>query len=281
MRYRFADIEFELNTVNLPVEEDEWTQRFVSDAALPADFSYTEKTLLPELLSSGKQLKYSGGYELFETPRGIFQLNHWATCREAYGFFPADLQENTDFFVNRETRDQIPMAASYFLSTMGLHSRLMTKGAVVLHASYIEWNGKAILFSGPSGMGKSTQAELWSKHAGARIINGDRALLRKKDGRWMVYGYPCCGSSLVCENRTLPLAAVVILRRGEKDELVQASVAKKIYALTTATEIYPWIEREVNDAMAIAQELCGSVAVVQYACTKEPSAVETLKAYLE
>ncbi|WP_370839368.1 hypothetical protein [Intestinibacter bartlettii] len=33
---------------------------------------------------------------------------------------------------------------------------------------------KGILFSAPSGTGKSTQADLWEKYENAEIINGDR-----------------------------------------------------------------------------------------------------------
>ena len=55
-----------------------------------------------------------------------------------------------------------------------------------LHASVINWKDKGILFSAPSGTGKSTQADLWKKYEGAKVINGDRALIRKRKRR--VYG---------------------------------------------------------------------------------------------
>lgn len=70
--------------------------------------------------------------------------------------------------------------------TVGLHHKLLQQDALVIHASYIEFMGRGILFLGPSGTGKSTQARLWNEHAGAPILNGDRALLRQKDGIWQV-----------------------------------------------------------------------------------------------
>ena len=52
-----------------------------------------------------------------------------------------------------------------------------------------QYKGKAIAFSGPSGVGKSTQAEIWKQCFQADILNGDRALLRKADQGWKAYGF--------------------------------------------------------------------------------------------
>ena len=57
-------------------------------------------------------------------------------------------------------------------------------------ASFIRWQGRGILFSAPSGTGKSTQANLWVQHQGAEVINGDRAALRQVGGRWQAFGLP-------------------------------------------------------------------------------------------
>ena len=56
-----------------------------------------------------------------------------------------------------------------------------------LHSSYIIYHDKAILFTGPSGIGKTTQAELWRDYQGAEIINGDVTLIRKWDGRYCAF----------------------------------------------------------------------------------------------
>ena len=71
-----------------------------------------------------------------------------------------------------------------------------------------------ILFSGPSGIGKSTQAGLWTKYRKARVINGDRTLLKKENGRWMSLGWPICGSSEICYNEAYPVKAVIFLGQG-------------------------------------------------------------------
>ena len=67
--------------------------------------------------------------------------------------------------------------AVVFLGPLALEKHVLNHGGIVLHCSYIKYKEKAILFSAPSGTGKSTQASLWEQHRGAKTINGDRALL--------------------------------------------------------------------------------------------------------
>lgn len=49
---------------------------------------------------------------------------------------------------------------------------------VPMHASLVEKDGEGVLFLGPSGMGKSTQARLWKSALDADFISGDRPGLR-------------------------------------------------------------------------------------------------------
>lgn len=49
------------------------------------------------------------------------------------------------------------------LDAICMEQILNEKSTFILHSSYINFNGKAILFSAPSGAGKSTQADLWEK----------------------------------------------------------------------------------------------------------------------
>ena len=80
-----------------------------------------------------------------------------------------------------------------FVSLFAMEKRMLAKDAMVLHCSVLKVKSGVILFSGPSGIGKSTQAGLWTKYRKARVINGDRTLLKKRmadgcllDGRSVV-----------------------------------------------------------------------------------------------
>ena len=101
----------------------------------------------------------------------------------------------------------------------GIFPLLVQNDVIHLHASYIIHDGKAILFTGPSGIGKTTHAELWQAHQGALIVNGDVALIRKVNGQYCAFGVPVCGSSPYCENISAPISAVFLLEKADENSV--------------------------------------------------------------
>ena len=94
--------------------------------------------------------------------------------------------------------------------------------------------GDVISVIGPSGTGKSTQAELWRSLRSAGIINGDRAAIRVLDGVPYACGIPFCGTSDICRNKKLPVKAIVCLDKGTENKLDKLST---INAFMTLNEI--------------------------------------------
>lgn len=288
-RYQFGDITIQWKTGNFELNLDEFTELFkINTVDVEEDYFSNEiiyETHFEDLrkYKNEKLLQKNGLYELYETVQGRFVIFHWATCRFAFGFYAEDLEKKDmlPVYFNPEMKNQIPLAAVRFFSCAGLHSKLLQKGALVFHSSYIDWNGQAILFAGPSGVGKSTQASLWEQHEDAEIINGDRTLLRRKDGIWHAYGYPCCGSSDICKNRTLPLKAIVILEKGDKNEVQELTMGQKYRALFTGSEMFLWYEKEMERVSRLVEELMKEVRVIKLICRPDEDAVEVLKAALE
>src|SRR3989338_3303063 len=54
-------------------------------------------------------------------------------------------------------------------------------------------DGEGLLFNGKSGCGKSTTARLWHKHSKAIVLNDDRIIVRKINGKFFIYGSPWHG----------------------------------------------------------------------------------------
>lgn len=236
-----------------------------------------------EELCKDRLLKHDDFYELFNTEKGQMLIYHWMNCRYAYGMLVDDLEKNEDiiccFDYRMEELNPLPMER--FFSCVGLHSKLLQRRAAVLHASYIDWKGRAILFMGVSGTGKSTQADLWNRYAGAEIINGDRALVRRRESIWHAYGYPCCGSSNICLNRTLPVRAIVKLEQGTENEVIPMSLNEKIRSLLSGTEVYRWNMKEIDRALELVQRLAAEVLMVRLICRPDEDAVAVLRKYLE
>jgi len=92
---------------------------------------------------------------------------------------------------------------------------------IKLHASVIEMEGKALLFMGKSGTGKSTHSRLWQEFVpGCTLLNDDEPIVRMlNDGSVRVYGAPWSGSTPCYRNASAEVAAFVRLYQSPKNRL--------------------------------------------------------------
>ncbi len=88
---------------------------------------------------------------------------------------------------------------------------MVTRDGLSLHASLVEKDGFGVVFLGPSGMGKSTQAKLWEQYLGADFLIGDRPGLRRIDGKWIGFGMPWDGKDAIYRQNAVPIWALVWL----------------------------------------------------------------------
>lgn len=162
-----------------------------------------------------------------------------------------------------------------------LNHLLATRGKTVLHAAYIEVGGRAILFTAPSGTGKSTQAELWERLCGAETVNSDRAVLGwAADGTLTASGIPQAGTGNVCRDRTLPVAAIVRVKQSGVNRAVRLHGAEAVAALceNAVYDRYRTNDEEVHLGTFIG--LTDRVPVYRLECLPGEEAVGVMKAAL-
>lgn len=94
-------------------------------------------------------------------------------------------------------------------------------GILLFHASAIEFEGKAYLYTAVSGTGKSTHSALCKQVFGDRVryINDDKPFLRFDNGCWTVYGSPWNGKHRLGNNISAPLGGIAILKRGSENSI--------------------------------------------------------------
>ncbi len=90
-----------------------------------------------------------------------------------------------------------------------------------LHASVIEKGGKALIFLGKSGTGKSTHSRLWLKHVpGCSLLNDDEPIVRVMDNdEVLVFGAPWSGSTPCYRNVSAKVAALLQLEQHSENIL--------------------------------------------------------------
>ena len=161
---------------------------------------------------------------------------------------------------------------------IGMETLFLRRSCLMLHAAFIRWQGKGILFTAPSGTGKSTQAELWKKYEGADILNGDRAAVRRDEsGCWQAYGLPYAGSSGIYRNEKAPVSAVVVLRQAEENRIRQLGMLEIIQKLYPETTVHQWEPDFIEKALTLLTELAGEVPIYLLECRPDRGAVEAVK----
>ncbi|MDD7389389.1 MAG: hypothetical protein PUG60_06985 [Lachnospiraceae bacterium] len=160
---------------------------------------------------------------------------------------------------------------------LSLETLLLHYNGFILHSSFIRWQQQGILFSAPSGTGKSTQADLWVEYEGAEIINGDRAGLRLIDGVWQAYGLPYAGSSHIYRNENAPVAAVVVLRQAKENRIRRLRAAEAIRFLYPEVTAHHWDREFVDRILNLLMELTAAVPVYLLECLPDRGAVELVK----
>lgn len=163
------------------------------------------------------------------------------------------------------------------LDAANLEHMLTALGAVSLHSSFITHCGQAILFSAPSGTGKSTQAALWEQYAHAEQINGDRSVIRCVDGVWTAFGFPFAGSSGIYKNKSAPIRAIVVLRQAKDNTIERLGASEAFRLLYSETAIQRWNTQGHAAAVDLLIRLSAAVPVYRLCCTPDARAVELLQ----
>ena len=115
--------------------------------------------------------------------------------------------------------------AVYMESGTQFYRALLDFDGMMLHASAVAVDGKAYLFSGQSGIGKSTHTGLWQQTFGdkVKLFNDDKPALRRLDGEWYAYGTPWSGKHGININMKVPIAGICFLKRGDQNKIRRLS----------------------------------------------------------
>lgn len=172
------------------------------------------------------------------------------------------------------------LSAAHLLSSSDAAYLFPAHDAFILHASYIIHDGRAILFTAPSGTGKSTQAAFWQEQRGAEIINGDRVLITRRNGQFLANGIYASGTSGISRNVTSPIGAVVLLEQGKENR--KNDIPARLLFLRILCEC----SYNINDAeqyekiTELVSDMINTVPALCYQCRNNPDAVEALERIL-
>lgn len=158
---------------------------------------------------------------------------------------------------------------------------LLETHALLLHSASIVYRNHAILFTAPSGTGKTTQTDLWHRwREGVTDLNGDRNVLQKTEEGWFACGFPVYGGSNRCEQKAAPIEAIVIIRQSPCDEIHELTAMEKTALLYSEMTVMSAKRENAETGISMVMELASQVRIIQFNCTMNENAVDVLHRYL-
>lgn len=170
-----------------------------------------------------------------------------------------------------------PLNEKQVLACIGSEELFLCFFRTVLHSSCIDIGGRAVLFAGVSGIGKSTQAALWEEYEHAKVCNGDRTLLRCEKDTEYACGLPYAGTSGICNAYELPIAAIVFLGQGSTNRITRLPPTEAVKRLLTQFPVPKWSADAIGHAMESAVRVAFHLPVYHLVCLPDRTAVELLK----
>ncbi|MBQ8619668.1 MAG: hypothetical protein IJ418_19475 [Clostridia bacterium] len=276
--YHIGDKVFKVIS-DLPYQiPDVGTADFRIDEA-PADYTFRFEKVngIPERTGRVRIMEeFTFGYEMLNERGEHLRGFHWKER-----FYDAVLQMGKDegvvSYVSHTIMAERCQSGFDFINYLALEQMFLRFGGLFLHSSHVRVGDKALLFSAPSGTGKSTQADLWEKHAGAEVMNGDRTLLRKKDGVWHAYGCPMCGTSGIHKQGNEPIHAIVMLSQGTDNTVRRLTPGEAFQRMYPEITVPKWNRELVLRAMELLDDVMANVPIYAFSCTKDESAVTALR----
>ena len=247
-QYTFGELTFRVETP-VPMREDARFEVFASEPAV-----------LPD-------------HVLFVRPFGPDQhpKDAWPVITERNG-------REITVYMRTELLPEITVANLFI--TARVADLLPEHGACLLHASYVLHEGKAILFSAPSGTGKSTQARYWERERGSTVVNEDRVMLHKKDGVYMASGAWATGSARLTANVTAPIRAIILLGQGAENRVERCRPSQALARLMPQCSYDETRGKSVDHMFSLLMDLIAHVPIFSYDCIDHPSAVEDLEKWI-
>lgn len=145
----------------------------------------------------------------------------------------------------------------------------------LFHSSVVSHQGKAYMFLGKSGTGKSTHSQLWLKHIeGTELVNDDNPVVRIIDGEAWVYGSPWSGKAPCYRNVVYPIGSIVLLKQASQNAIRHMKSIEAYAALVMSVSGMRWNSRMADGLHHTESLLTATVPIWRLDCRPDQDAAE-------
>lgn len=171
----------------------------------------------------------------------------------------------------------VPMHLFNPLVEVCLVTLLARAGGLVLHAAGVSAWGGSRIFTGQSGAGKSTIADLFASR-GMPVLSDERLIIRRTNGTLAAWGTPWVGASRWALNRTGPLAELYIISHGRERHRLEPTSPREVAPVLLQQCYLPlWDSEGMAGVLGVLDTLVASVPCWRLAFLKQHDLVEFLE----
>ncbi|MFI3294903.1 MAG: hypothetical protein R3Y19_02690 [Rikenellaceae bacterium] len=147
----------------------------------------------------------------------------------------------------------------------------LSSATILLHASAVIKDGRAYLFLGKSGTGKSTHSRQWlESFSDAELLNDDHPVVRCfDDGRTLAFGSPWSGKTRCYRNLSADLGALVRIKRAGYNRLTRLSVLRGYASVFSSCSGAQWSPRLLDAKVRGLELLATRVGCYEMECLPE------------
>jgi hypothetical protein len=144
-----------------------------------------------------------------------------------------------------------------------VHSLILARqGGFLLHSASAIRNGKAFLFAGVSGAGKTTISRLAPPDV--TLLTDEISYVRKLDTGYVAFGTPFTGElAKLGENVSAPIAALYLLAQGPENEIIPVAPAEAARSLLANVLFFAEDDELVQAAFHAAFEFVSRISVAR------------------
>ena len=268
-KYRVADHCFEVCSESLcrAVSAIQGFKPFEDTSGTP-EFSFK----MGEELPSEFNVQYSFTYEDI--------LGEFGTTENGFFLRQSPANEDPLYIWTNAQNDVVLMGGNLSLRLLrfalwvGYGLMTAAKGTIAIHSSCIVSDGRAVIFLGESGTGKSTHTRLWRENIpGAFLLNDDSPIVRIIDGTVWAYGSPWSGKTPCYKQERYPLAACVRLSQAPHNNIQKLNVIKGYASLhPSCPPEFAYDERLYSYISSNLGTILKQVPVYHLECLPDPAA---------
>ena len=172
----------------------------------------------------------------------------------------------------RETQSQVPGCSLGYAEGLEVFRKLCEyvldkEEGIIFHCSAVAVDGKAYLFTAPSGTGKSTHTRFWREllKEKAVMVNDDKPIIKYENGEFYVYGTPWTGKHKLGSNVRVKIKAICKLERGDKNEIEKVGVPEMLATIFNQT-IRPTDAEVMDKLIRLIDKLLNTVKIYKLKC---------------